>query len=96
MQSTSSVKQTLAAPENTELVIALLQADPTPNRNGLAKELCRRLELRDSKGDWADSHHQQGPAGVGVSGLVATAQAMLPAWARMASDAPEPSGTGSP
>jgi hypothetical protein len=52
MQSTSSVKQTLAAPENTELVIALLQADPTPNRNGLAKDLCRRLELRDSKGDW--------------------------------------------
>ena len=52
MQSTSSIKQTLAAPENTKLVIALLKADPAPNRNGLAKELCRRLELRDPKGDW--------------------------------------------
>ena len=52
MQSTLSIKQTLAAPENTKWVIALLKADPPPNRNGLAKELCRRLELRDSKGDW--------------------------------------------
>ena len=52
MQSTLSIKQTLAAPENTKWVIALLKADPPPNRTGLAKELCRRLELRDSKGDW--------------------------------------------
>lgn len=52
MQSTSSIKQTLAAPANTKLVIALLKADPAPSRNGLAKELCRRLELRDPKGDW--------------------------------------------
>lgn len=52
MPSTSSIKQTLAAPENTKLVMALLKADPTPSRNGLAKGLCRRLELRDSKGDW--------------------------------------------
>src|ERR1035438_994626 len=52
MQSTSSIKQTLAAPANTKLVIALLEADPAPSRNGLAKDLCRRLELRDPKGDW--------------------------------------------
>jgi hypothetical protein len=52
MQSTSSIKQTLAAPENIKLVIALLKTDPTPSRNGLAKDLCRRLDLRDSKGDW--------------------------------------------
>jgi hypothetical protein len=52
MQSSSSIKQTLATPENTTLVIALLKANPTPNRNGLAKDLCRRLDLRDSKGDW--------------------------------------------
>jgi len=52
MQSTSSIKQKLATPENTQLVITLLKADPAPSRNGLAKELCRRLELRDSKGDW--------------------------------------------
>jgi hypothetical protein len=52
MQSTSSIKQKLATPEKTQLVITLLKADPAPSRNGLAKELCRRLELRDSKGDW--------------------------------------------
>ena len=52
MQSTLSVKQTLATAENTKLVIALLKADPQPSRHGLAKELCRRLELRDPKGDW--------------------------------------------
>jgi Domain of unknown function (DUF4338)/Transposase DNA-binding len=52
MQSTSSIKQTLAMSENTNLVIALLSADPTPSRNALAKELCRRLDLRDPKGDW--------------------------------------------
>lgn len=52
MQPTSSIKQTLVAPENTKLVAALLQTDPTTSRNGLAKEVCRRLDLRDSKGDW--------------------------------------------
>jgi hypothetical protein len=52
MQSTSSVKQTLAEPENIKLVVALLKAEAPPNRNGLARELCRRLDLRDSKGDW--------------------------------------------
>ena len=52
MQSTSSVKQTLAEPENIKLVVALLQAEAPPNRNGLARELCRRLDLRDPKGDW--------------------------------------------
>ena len=52
MQSTLSVKQILATAENTKLVIALLQANPQPSRRGLAKDLCRRLDLRDSKGDW--------------------------------------------
>jgi hypothetical protein len=52
MQSTLSVKQTLATAENTKLVIALLKADPQPSRHGLAKELCRRLALRDGKGEW--------------------------------------------
>ena len=52
MQSTSSVKQTLAEPDNIKLVVALLKAEAPPNRNGLARELCRRLDLRDSKGDW--------------------------------------------
>jgi len=52
MQLTSSVKQTLATPENAKLVRALLESDPPPSRNRLAKELCCRLDLRDGKGDW--------------------------------------------
>src|SRR6266566_348153 len=52
MPSTWSIKQKLATPENMQLVIKLLKAIPAPSRNGLAKELCRRLELSDSKGDW--------------------------------------------
>src|SRR5664279_4106146 len=52
MQSTSSVKQTLAEPQNMQLVIGLLKAEVPFTRNGLARELCRRLDLRDPKGDW--------------------------------------------
>ena len=52
MQSTSSIKRILAEPENRSLVIGLLKADPPPSRNALAKELCRSLDLRDSKGKW--------------------------------------------
>src|SRR5260221_14167846 len=52
MQSTSSIKQTLVEPQNIKLVLTLLGADPAPTRNRLAKDLCRHLELRDSKGDW--------------------------------------------
>src|ERR1019366_3958973 len=52
MQSTSSIKQTLAEPENIKLVVGLLKAEAPPNRNGLARELCHRLDLRDPKGDW--------------------------------------------
>jgi hypothetical protein len=52
MQSTSSIKKTLAEPQNTKLVLTLLGADPAPTRNRLTKDLCRHLELRDSKGDW--------------------------------------------
>lgn len=52
MQSASSIKQTLATPENVKRVIAQLKADPTLSRNQLAQELCRRLDLRDPKGDW--------------------------------------------
>src|SRR6266571_1879443 len=52
MQCTLSIKQTLSEPQNTKLVLTLLGADPAPTRNRLAKDLCRRLELRDPKGDW--------------------------------------------
>src|SRR5438876_592573 len=52
MQCTLSIKQTLSEPQNTKLVLTLPGADPAPTRNSLAKDLCRRLELRDPKGDW--------------------------------------------
>src|SRR3989449_9858432 len=52
MQCSPSIKQRLLEPLNIKLVLRLLRADPAPSRNSLAKELCRRLDLRDSKGDW--------------------------------------------
>ena len=47
-----SPSQRLAQPVNLTVVRQLLQAQPTPTRTQLARELCRRLELRDAKGDW--------------------------------------------
>jgi len=52
MQTILSVKQLLEQPENVTLLRTLLASDPPPSRNHLAKELCRRLDLRDLKGDW--------------------------------------------
>jgi len=52
MQTIFSVKQRLEQPENVKLVRRLLAADPEPTRSGLAKDLCRRLDMRDPKGKW--------------------------------------------
>jgi hypothetical protein len=52
MQFSSSIKQQLSEPENVKLVINLLSHDPGPSRHSLAQELCKRLGLRDAKGDW--------------------------------------------
>jgi len=52
MLSTSSIKQRLSVPESVKLVAALLLNDPVPSRQGLAKKICRHLDLKDSKGDW--------------------------------------------
>jgi hypothetical protein len=52
MQTVLSIKQQLEQPENVKLVLTLLAGDPQPSRNQLAKELCRRLDWRDLKGDW--------------------------------------------
>jgi len=52
MPFSSSIKQTLSEPLNIELVLTLLKQDPAPSRHSLAKELCKRLSLRDAKGDW--------------------------------------------
>jgi hypothetical protein len=46
------IKQRLAQPDNITLVRQLLGAKPAPTRTQLAKQLCRRLDLRDPKGDW--------------------------------------------
>lgn len=46
------IKQRLAQSDNVALVHRLLGAQPAPSRTKLAHELCRRLDLRDPKGDW--------------------------------------------
>jgi len=46
------IKQRLAQPDNVAVVLKLLNAKPVLTRTQLAKELCRRLDLRDPKGDW--------------------------------------------
>jgi len=45
------IKQCLAQPDNITLVRQLLGARPVPTRTQLAQQLCRRLDLRDPKGD---------------------------------------------
>jgi hypothetical protein len=52
MQCSPSIKQKLTEPQNVKLVRTLLQREPAPSRHSLAKDLCRRLNLRDAKGDW--------------------------------------------
>ena len=52
MQFSSSIKQTLSEPHNVKLVLTLLNHEPGPSRHSLARELCKRLNLRDAKGDW--------------------------------------------
>jgi hypothetical protein len=46
------IKQRLAQSDNVAVVLKLLNAKPAPTRTQLAIELCRRLDLRDPKGDW--------------------------------------------
>lgn len=52
MKLSVPIKQRLAQPDNITLVRKLLGAKPAPTRTQLARDLCRRLELRDPKGDW--------------------------------------------
>lgn len=52
MQAAPPIKQTLERAENAKLVRQLLERNPSLTRTTLAKELCRRLDLRDHKGDW--------------------------------------------
>jgi Domain of unknown function (DUF4338)/Transposase DNA-binding/Transposase Tn5 dimerisation domain len=51
MENSLSIKQRLAQPDNVQLVVELLNSDPAPIRAHLTKEVCRRLDLRDPKGD---------------------------------------------
>lgn len=52
MQCTFSIKQRLSEPENLKLTGDLLRETPALTRAQLTQELCRRLDLRDPKGDW--------------------------------------------
>lgn len=52
MQSSRSVQQILAQPNNTRLVVELLGSDVVSTRSDLARAMCRRLDLRDPKGGW--------------------------------------------
>ena len=51
MHSPLSIQEILAQPKNTQLVEQLLGKKAALSRTGLARELCRRLDLRDSKGN---------------------------------------------
>jgi hypothetical protein len=52
MLTNSSIKQRLSLPETVKLITTLLGTDPALSRRSLAREICRRLDLKDSKGDW--------------------------------------------
>lgn len=52
MAFSGSIKQRLSEAETVEWVRSLLRDQPTLNRLGLAQAVCRRLDLRDGKGDW--------------------------------------------
>lgn len=52
MEITGSIKRTLSQPGNVDLVLTLINQSPMPSRQDLAREVCRRLGLRDGKGDW--------------------------------------------
>lgn len=52
MVISGSIKQRLAEAQTVEWVRSLLRGEPTLSRRGLARAVCRRLDLRDGKGDW--------------------------------------------
>jgi hypothetical protein len=52
MQRILSIQQILRQPENTALVRTLLANPTVTTRAHLVHEVCRRLNLRDPKGDW--------------------------------------------
>ena len=51
MHSPLSIQEILAQPKKTQLVEQLLGKEAALSRTGLARELYRRLDLRDSKGN---------------------------------------------
>lgn len=52
MAFSGSIKQRLSEAETAEWVRSLLRDQPRLKRTGLAQAICRRLDLRDGKGDW--------------------------------------------
>jgi hypothetical protein len=55
MKALNSVKERLSTAENVLFIKDWLAANTNGTRNGLAKELCERLGLRDGKGAWQKS-----------------------------------------
>ena len=52
MRRILSIRQVLRQPENTALVRTLLARSEVSTRAELVREVCRRLNFRDPKGDW--------------------------------------------
>lgn len=52
MRMKLSVKEKLSESNSVRLVLDWLEANPEGNRADLSREVCRRLDLRDPKGDW--------------------------------------------
>jgi hypothetical protein len=52
MNPSLPIKQRLVQSDNVAVVLKLLSAKPALTRTQIARELCRRLDLRDPKGDW--------------------------------------------
>ena len=101
MQTRFSIKQRLEQPETVKLVRTLLANDPPPNRTQLAKEVCRRLNLRDPKGDWQFAGTALALRDLAMKGLWTLPEPLVPRhasgqWHPTRLSAPVPAPTGLP
>jgi hypothetical protein len=80
MQSPLSIQQLLAQPKNTQLVVQLLEKKPAWSCTGLARELCRRLDLRDPKGNERLSTTRKALRDLEAQGYWTLPRSAGPAW----------------
>lgn len=78
MQVHLSIQQTLAEPQNVQVVLKLLEGDSVLSRFALAKALCHRLDLRDSKGDLRTSTTLKALRDLEAQGFWTLPEATLP------------------